>query len=86
MIWNYPSVKPSIDGRMHLWRDEKGYSAFEEYYALEQGWSDINKSRFDVVYMSPQKPLYDKLVSLSKTGAWRMVYKDNKAGIFTRNK
>lgn len=86
MIWNYPSIKPAIDGRMHLWRDKDGYSAFEEYYALEQGWTDINKSRFDIVYMSPQKPLYGKLLSLSQKGEWRQIYKDEKSGIFARTK
>lgn len=85
LIWNYPKIKPSIDGRMHLWRDEKGYSAFDEYYPLEQNWKDIDKSSYDAVFMSPKKPLYDRLVALAKTGKWKIVYQDSKAGIFVRN-
>jgi len=52
MIWNYPDVKPSIDGRMHLWEDEKGYSAFAEYYTNVQDWESIDKSRYNNVLPS----------------------------------
>ena len=84
LIWNYPQIKPSIDGRMHLWRDEKGYSAFAEYYFLEQDVTDIEESDYDVVYMWSEKPLFNKMIKLSDQGKWRTVYKDDRAGIFVR--
>lgn len=84
IIWNYPQIKPSIDGRMHLWRDEAGYSAFENYYALEQNWLDVNQSKYDVVLMSPNKPLYTRLIELVKEGKWQLVYQDRFSGIFVR--
>ncbi len=31
LIWKLPEYKTFIDGRMPSWRDENGYSAFEEY-------------------------------------------------------
>lgn len=84
LIWNYPEIKPSIDGRMHLWRDEKGTSAFAKYYFLEQDVTDIEESDYDVVYMWSEKPLYDKMLELVAAGKWKTVYKDDRAGVFIR--
>ena len=84
MIWRYPEIKPSIDGRMHLWQDNNGYSAFEEYFAYEQNINDIEKSPYDVVLMSPQKPLYKHLDKLSTENKWQKVYEDKFAGVFVR--
>jgi hypothetical protein len=83
LIWNYPQIKPTIDGRMHLWV-ENGYSAFTDYYLLEQNEKDINQANYSVVYMTPDKPVYDRLVYLTKIGKWKQVYKDKVAGIFVR--
>jgi hypothetical protein len=83
LIWNYPQIKPSIDGRMHLWV-QNGYSAFSDYYTVEQNNRDIDKTSYTVVYMSPDKPVYYRLVYLSKIGKWKQVYKDKFAGIFVR--
>lgn len=85
MIWNYPQIKPSIDGRMHLWRDEKGYSAFEKYYAYEQNLEDINNSKYNVVYVSLKKPIYQRLIQLVRENKWRITYQDRFAAIFVKN-
>lgn len=84
MIWNYPEVKPSIDGRMHLWKDDKGHSAFSEYYALEQNWEDVDKSKYNVVLMWNDKPIYSRLEELAKEGKWAKKYEDDHAGVFVR--
>lgn len=84
IIWNYPEIKPSIDGRMHLWRDETGYSAFSDYFKYEQNNLEINNSKYDTVLMLAQKPLYKHLKKLVSEGVWRLVYEDNNAGIFER--
>ncbi|MCL5970813.1 MAG: hypothetical protein M1450_04930 [Patescibacteria group bacterium] len=86
LIWNYPEIKPAIDGRMHLWEDEKGYSAFEYYYSLEQNFKSVDASNYDVVYMPSTKPIFNELLHLVKFGKWKLVYLDNFAGIFVRNK
>lgn len=85
LIWNYPQIKPIIDGRMHLWV-ENGYSAFTDYYNYEQNFKDIDKTNYFVVYIPPDKPLYTRLVYLTKIGKWKEVYRDKNAGIFVRNK
>lgn len=85
MIWNYPNVKPSIDGRMHLWKDESGYSAFAKYYTNAQDWESIDKSKYNVVLALKIKPIYKRLTKLSKEGKWRMAYKDSFSAIFIRN-
>lgn len=84
LIWNWPEVKPSIDGRMHLWEDENGYNAFAYYYPFEQNQKDIDKSKYDVVLMGQQKPMYDRLLELVEEGKWRLVYEDDYAGVFVR--
>src|SRR3989344_6528223 len=84
MIWQYPQVKPSIDGRMTLWRDESNYSAFADYYAYEQNTSDIENSAYDTVLMYNQKPLYNRLNQLVNQGKWQKVYEDKFAGVFVR--
>ncbi len=83
MIWNYPQAKPEIDGRMHLWA-QNGYSAFTNYYSIEQDISDIDNTTYNVAYMSPGKPVYKRLIQLSREGNWKEVYQDNVSAIFVR--
>lgn len=84
LIWSYPEIKPNIDGRMHLWQ-ENGQSAFSYYFDLEQNVTDIDTSKYDVVLMTPKKPVYDRLKELTFAGKWRLVYEDEFAGVFVRN-
>lgn len=83
LIWNYPDIKPTIDGRMHVW-EKDGYSAFGEYYSYEQNLVDVDKSKYSVVYMPPNKPIYKRLEKLAAEGRWRKVYSDSRAGVFVR--
>ena len=83
LIWNYPQIKPTIDGRMHLWV-QNGYSAFTDYYAVEQDLKDINAISYDVAYISPDKPVYNRLMQLTEEKRWKLVYKDQVAAIFVR--
>ncbi|OGG26626.1 hypothetical protein A2960_00445 [Candidatus Gottesmanbacteria bacterium RIFCSPLOWO2_01_FULL_39_12b] len=84
LIWKYPEIKTSIDGRMHLWRDEKGYSAFMDYYPYEQNWDDIDKSDYDIVYMTPAKAIHRRLMELVDQKKWVIAYQDNFATVFVR--
>lgn len=84
LIWNYPNVKPLIDGRMHLWREKNGYSAFDEYYPLEQNQKDINESRFNTAYAWKGKPIADRLLELIQEKKWKLLYVDDKAIIAER--
>ncbi|OGH14869.1 MAG: hypothetical protein A2860_00715 [Candidatus Levybacteria bacterium RIFCSPHIGHO2_01_FULL_37_33] len=86
IIWNYPQIKPSIDGRMSFWRDKKGYSSFADYYGYEQNLKDIDNSKYNVVLMSPEKPVYKRLLKLAREKKWKLVYGDKFAGVFVRNK
>jgi len=85
IIWNWPQIKPLIDGRMHLWRDEVGYSAFSAYYDLEQNVKDINDSKYDIVLMAKSKNLYKRLQYLEKEGLWKKIYEDKTSGVFVRS-
>ena len=84
LIWKYPQIKPSIDGRMHLW-EQNGYSAFAEYYDLEQNMKDIDRTNYKVVYISTDKPVYGRLMTLTTQGKWKEVYGDKLTAIFVRN-
>lgn len=86
MIWNYPDVKPSIDGRMTVWKDDSGRSVLAQYYGFEQNWKDIDKSKYDVVLMWNGKPLYGHLLKLVEQGKWEKRYEDENAGVFVRIK
>jgi len=86
LIWNYPGIKPTIDGRMPFWRDEQGYSAYEKYVALESGEADIDRSAYNMVYWPPKKEaLFNRLNQLVDEGKWRVLYVDPFAYIFARN-
>ncbi len=86
LIANYPQIKTSIDGRMHLWKDASGYSAFLDYYPYEQNRKDIDQSDYNVVFMTPGKPVHKRLMELVKMGKWKIVYSDSRATIFVREK
>jgi hypothetical protein len=84
IIARYPEIKPSIDGRMPFWRDSTGYSAFENYYAYEQDWENINTSHYNTVWIPPTKPIYKQMTRLVDEKKWKEVYADTYASIFTR--
>lgn len=84
MIWNYPEIKPSIDGRMHLWKDKNGYSAFGEYYTNVRDWESIDKSKYNTVLVLKQKPMFKRLKKLTKEGKWRFIYEDDLSAVFVR--
>ena len=84
MIWNFPNIKPSIDGRMHLWEDKSGYSAFAEYYTNVQDWKSIDKSKYNTVLVLKQKPMFKRLKKLTVEGKWKLVYRDNISAVFVR--
>ena len=86
IIWNYPEVKPTVDGRMHLWRDKNGYSGFDEFFAIEQNFVDVDRTKYDAVFISPEKHVYSRLIKLTQEGKWKLVYQDNVSGVFVRNK
>lgn len=84
MIWNYPDMKPSTDGRMHLWRDEAGYSGFEYDYKYAHNINNIDASKYDVVYALKSKPVYNTLKKLVAQNKWKKVYEDRSTAIFIR--
>lgn len=86
LIWQFPQIKPTIDGRMHLWKDEKGYSGFKEFFTIEQNFTDIDKTKYNTAFFSPQKPVYQRLIELTQQKKWKLIYRDNYSGIFVRNK
>lgn len=86
IIANYEQIKPSIDGRMHVWRDEKGYSAFADYFWLEQDLASVDGSSYDTVLIPPTKPIFNQMVKLINEGKWELVFQDEYASVFVRNK
>lgn len=86
MIWMHPEIKPSIDGRMTVWKDPAtGYSPLADYYAYETNSKDINDSKYDVVLMGNEKEIYNRLNKLVKEGKWEKKYEDQYGGVFVRS-
>jgi hypothetical protein len=87
LIWNYPDIKPSIDGRMTLWKDKNGYSAFTEYGMYIGGLKNIDHSQFDLVYIPSERfPLSLQLSDLISQNKWKLVYENDNAIIVERIK
>lgn len=84
LIWSYRDIQPTIDGRMHLWRDEKGYSAFAYYYPIEQNLKDINGTEYEMAFVSVRKPIFNRLEQLVTGGLWERLYKDEVAALFRK--
>lgn len=83
--WNYPEIKPTIDGRMHLWRDKNNFSAFAYFLPIEQNTTkDINEAPYNTVLTSRLKPVYFRLQELANEGKWRLVYQDDYSAVFIR--
>ena len=87
LIWNYPQIKPIVDGRMPTWQDDKGYNAFINYVTYEQNRAEIDGSKYDVVYLSPGKrALFEHMFELVSLGKWKIAYKDSYAFVFVRSR
>lgn len=84
LIWNYRDIKPTIDGRMHLWRDKNGYSGFDYYYPFEQNIKDIDGTQYEMAFVSVKKPIYNRLEQLVNDGLWVRLYKDEIAALFRK--
>jgi hypothetical protein len=69
---------------MHLWEDEKGYSAFRHDYNIEQNIADVAYSKYEVVFTSKSKPIANHLENLAEEGSWELVYEDSTSVIYTR--
>ncbi len=84
LIWNYRQILPTIDGRMHLWRDTSGYRAISFYWPIEQNLNDINDTDYDMAFVSVRKPVSDRLEELVEANMWKRLYKDDIAAIYQR--
>ncbi|MEK7065419.1 MAG: hypothetical protein AAB961_00360, partial [Patescibacteria group bacterium] len=84
LIWNYRSVLPTIDGRMHLWKDHNGFGAISYYWPIEQNLSDISNTDYDMAFVSVRKPVSDRLEELVEANMWKRLYKDDIAAIYQR--
>jgi hypothetical protein len=82
--WNFRQITPTIDGRMHLWRDRNGFSAFAYYFPIEQNKLDIDKTPYDTVLAAKDKAVYDRLVELAHENKWKELYTDHYSAVFVR--
>lgn len=81
LIWNYyPEIKPTLDGRMTVWRDDEGYSAVVEYFNYITGAKNINDTTFTTVLtnniIGNRVPIYGFMEKLVEEGKWEVAYED----------
>ena len=87
IIWNYPNVKPSIDGRMHIWQNPNGYSATADYNAYIIDQKNIDASPYNIVYLpNDNDPLFLELSTLVQQNKWKAIYVDDSSAIVVRVK
>lgn len=86
LIWNYREIKPTIDGRMHLWADVSGFGAISYYWPIEQNLDDINKTDYTTAFVSVKKAVSGRLEELTVEGTWERLYRDDIAAIYRRIK
>ena len=70
---------------MAFWVDGTGYSAFKEYFWLEQNLADMDVSKWDVVWIPPTKPIHTQMENMVSQGKWTRIYRDDLAVIYIRN-
>ncbi len=87
LIWNYyPQIKPTIDGRMTLWIADNGYNPLQDFTYYEYNVQDIDKSKYDVVFTSIDKPYINRFAQLVNQGKWKIAYMDRRVAILERVK
>lgn len=78
LIYRLPEIKPMIDGRMTIWRDKQGNSAFLTYaqivYGQSGGRDTLYRLNPEYVLIQPYYPLYNLLV---KQEGWPIIYQDH---------
>ncbi len=86
LIWNYPKIKPTFDGRMPLWEDKAGYSPFRKFITtLFQKREQIDVGPYDTYFIPTNSLLANELYYLSNQNSkWKKIYKDNITSIYTR--
>lgn len=87
MIGNEFPAKLFIDGRMHLWKDEKGYQPMEQYTRMYyNGDMELFKSYdFDWVFIPKGKNL-DTLIKNGKAGNYKVAYEDDTTVYYVKEK
>jgi len=60
LIWKLPEYKTFIDGRMPSWRDESGYSVFEEYVEIKNNLPKRSLDNYSIVTYIVKEFSYEK--------------------------
>jgi len=84
LIWQLPSVKTFIDGRMPAWREGDKY-IFEDYLTvmrLKPGWEEVLE-KYEISYFLIHR---DSALAqaLKVHPAWKIIYEDELAVIFAK--
>ncbi len=87
LIWNYPQIKPNVDGRMSFWEDPKTghnpvrFAASSNMLTQHQ----IDSLPYDTYFIPNQLLLVRELESLSqRSKKWKRIFRDYRASIYTR--
>lgn len=85
LIWNFPQIKPTIDGRMTIWIGRNGFNPLRQYEAYMNNSSDIDTSGYNLAFMSErQNPLMYRFLELANEKKWRIIYIDRNVVILKK--
>jgi hypothetical protein len=88
LIWQLPSYKTFIDGRMTSWR-QNGVNIFNDYVSIERAdnpellWKYFNTFNVQFVLDKPDAPLV-KYLTTEAQDKWQKVYSDKVSVVLTR--
>ncbi len=80
-IWQYPRLKPFVDGRMPAWKDNQGKSPYEVYLSIMQGqpgWNELlGKYKTDYILVNNGTFIDDAIKQNPQTLNWKELYRDD---------
>lgn len=80
--WNYPEVKPFIDGRADIFIYNGVFRDFLRATALDDSFAILDQHKIDDVLLQPNEPL---VYMLKRSPSWRVAYADNVAVLLERD-
>lgn len=86
LIGNDFPAKLFIDGRMHVWKDQRGYQAFADYIDMyyNGNYELFLSYNFDWLLIPNNSPIAQRIMTTSDLGVWRLEYKDGQTNYFVR--
>ncbi len=79
-IWQYPKLKPFVDGQMPAWKNNQSQSPYEVYLSIMQaqpGWNELlDKYKTNYILVNNGTFIDDAIRQNLQTLNWKEIYRD----------